>query len=96
MPQLGQFGQSPPLHSATQLAVAMTLNEVAITFGRARQIIDPITGGPAPNAALEWMFTVTIPLPAAAALREALMTATRTYEEKFGKIPHDPPVEGGI
>jgi hypothetical protein len=49
-----------PVLAASQLALAMTINEVSITFGRARQVVDPSTGAPAENAMLEWLFTVSL------------------------------------
>src|ERR1700679_3801316 len=77
--------QAVPVHHASQLAIGMTVNELSLTFGRARQVIDPNTGGPAALAALEWLFTVSLPLPTAVALRDGLVQATAAYETAFGK-----------
>ena len=80
---------SPPVQSANQLGVAMSLSDIAVTFGQTRQMIDPATGTPGGQAAIEWLMTVTLAAPVARNLLEALTRALEVYETNYGRIPKD-------
>jgi hypothetical protein len=78
-----------PIYNANQLNLALMLHEISVTFGRARQMIDPVTGMPSSMASLEWLLTISMPPTAAAALSAALQQAIAAYESQFGKIPSE-------
>jgi hypothetical protein len=48
------------MYAANRFAFSGTAVETLITFGSNRVIIDPATGRPDANPAVEWLFTVSM------------------------------------
>jgi hypothetical protein len=81
----------PPTQAVTQFALAMTLNEVVVTFGISRASIQPGPGGAVtPVLGSEWLVSLSIPPTLAKSMQENIAKAIERYEELFGKIPVDP------
>ena len=92
---MGPETRSPPVQAANQIALAMSSSDIALTLGQVRQVINPETGFPGEQAALEWLLTVVLSAPTARNLRDALGVTIQEYEKRFGSIPRDPAQEAG-
>jgi hypothetical protein len=68
----------------------MNINEIAILFGQLRQIVDPVTNNLSTQPAIEWLVSLSLPLPAAKNLVAGLKHTIEVYESRFGAIPSDP------
>jgi hypothetical protein len=82
--------QAPPTYGASRVSVTMSAPEIALTFGVMRVLIDPTTGQPGPNVALEWLATYSLSPIVALQLRDIMADIIDRYEKTFGPIPKDP------
>lgn len=100
LPGMPKGFTAPPTYGASKIAVTVTSEEIIITVGQSRSLIDSSTGQPTNRAATEWFGSYSFSATAAQNLHMALGAALSTYEARFGKIPRDPgrrvaPRDGG-
>jgi hypothetical protein len=80
----------PEVRPASQVSIGVSSNELSLSLGVSRVLIDANTGLPSGAQVPEWTVTYSLSSSTAVQLRDALTEALKLYEERFGKIPSDP------
>jgi hypothetical protein len=81
---------SPPTMGISRISMGMAANEIILTVGHTRQIIDPSTGNPGAHPFIEWLAALSMSPTTALQLKGSLDDMLTTYESAFGEIPNDP------
>jgi hypothetical protein len=74
---------------ASRFVVAVSAQEILLTFGVQRVSPQPGEAYPQPNVT-EWLVTFAMSPVTMDQLIDALKNSKEQYENKFGKIPRDP------
>lgn len=82
---------APPTQGVTQFTLAMTVNEVVLTFGNSRATMQIGPGGAAtPVLVTEWLVSLSLTTTMAKLMQENIAKSLERYEQLFGKLPADP------
>lgn len=87
-PQVG-----PQTRPASRVALTANHMEFLLTFGASRVVIDPKSGTPKEELALEWLATFALSPMLAKKLGEMLTSSVRKYEEISGAEVPLPPAQ---